>query len=113
MQTPTTWTGELRRQTRLATLLIKDHTMNNPQPFGQWLKARMEETGWTVSALGQLIGRGDVAIFRWRNGSHHPVGRVQAALASALGVPVSEVRQRVFRERRALHAHKTSAPVSA
>lgn len=82
------------------------------QRFGPWLRDLMMSKGISVAFLGEKIARGPVAIFRWRNGTHHPRGRVQYTLAKALGVPVTEIRQRVFFERQADHAAKATTAVS-
>lgn len=83
------------------------------QTFGEWLKARMADHGMTVEYLASQIERGERSVFRWREGTHHPIGKIQRTLAALLGVPESEIRIRVFRERRALHAKKSTASVSA
>lgn len=82
------------------------------QRFGPWLRDLMMVKGISVPVLAEQIARGPVAIFRWRNGTNHPVGRVQYTLAKALGVPVAEIRQRVFFERQADHAAKSNTAVS-
>lgn len=86
--------------------------MDEPQKFGDWLKARMQEKALTAAALADMVDRSLGVIFRWRNGTHHPVGKVQNTLATALGVPVADIRIRVFKERRARHA-QGSTPVGA
>ena len=86
--------------------------MHFNQRFGDWLKDQMNAKGITVTVLADLIARGPVAIFRWRNGTNHPRGPVQKTLAKALNIPVAEIRQRVFFERQADHAAKATTPVS-
>lgn len=87
--------------------------MNDNQTFGQWLKDRMHDASLTVAKLADDMGRGPAAIWRWRNGDAHPVGKAQERLAVLLNVPESEIRVRVFRERRTAHAKQSTAPVSA
>ncbi len=87
--------------------------MNDNLTFGQWLKARMQDASLTVAKLADDMGRGPAAIWRWRNGDAHPVGKSQERLAALLNVPEREIRIRVFKERRARHAHGSTAPVSA
>jgi transcriptional regulator with XRE-family HTH domain len=86
--------------------------MNQPQKFGDWLKERMQAKGLTAAVLADMLDRSIGVIFRWRNGTHHPVGKTQSTLADALGVPVADIRMRVFKERRDRHA-KGSTPVGA
>ncbi len=81
--------------------------------FGEWLKSRMEAQGLTVPAMASAVSRGLVAVFNWRNGTHLPPSTVQAELAGVLGVGVDEVRLRAARDRRALHAQKSTTSVVA
>lgn len=87
--------------------------MNDTLTFGAWLKQQMQADGLTVATLAETIQRGTVAIFRWRNGSTFPPATMHRSLAKALGVTDEEIRLRISRDRRALHAHKPSTPVSA
>lgn len=90
-----------------------ENTTDQTSSFGEWLKDRMNQMDITVEALAAQIERGERCVFRWRNGTHHPVGKIQATLARILGVSVSEIRQRVFKERRAAHASTSTKSVPA
>ncbi len=87
--------------------------MHDNLSFGSWLTTTMQAQGLTVPSLAAAVSRGLVAVFNWRNGTHLPPSTVQAELAAALGVDVSEIRLRIARDRRAAHASKPSASVSA
>ena len=87
--------------------------MNDTLTFGEWLKAQMQAGGLTVATLAEMIQRGAVAIFRWRNGSTYPPATMHRSLAKALGVTDQEIRLRIARDRRAAHATKPSTSVPA
>jgi len=65
-------------------------------PLGTYIKALRIDKGLTQKMLGDLCGVSQTSIGVWESGSNRPTVENLHSLSSALGVPVSTLREKLL-----------------
>ena len=81
---------EARTSVAVAVPLLSN--TNPERPFARWLRAELEQRGWTAGSLARKIGLDIVTVRAWVGGVRTPASVQFPGIAGALEVPVETVQ---------------------
>jgi transcriptional regulator with XRE-family HTH domain len=85
------------KEPRAATAVVPLPSPNPDRPFARWLRAELDQRGWTAGFLARKIGLDIVTVRAWVGGVRTPASVQFANIAGAFEIPI-EVVQDVARQ---------------